>query len=433
MNIAALQGFCGFFVLLAIAFFSSKDKKHINWKLIISAFLLQNALFLVIRYVPVVAAGVEVISHGIMKVMDYSGEGASFIFGDLVNQSKHGFIFALVVVPAIIFISSIISLLFFFGIIQWIVHALAFCLRKTVNLSGVESLIVIADIFLGQSEGPLMIGPYVMRMTKSELACALIAGFANLSGSILGVYITFLGGGDKAQELHFANLLLTATFMNAASAIVFAKMIFPETQPELVSDDIKIAKSEMSSTIIDALMHGAFIGVKVGVAVCTALLAIIPLVHAMDGFLLWVGNIININTMIASSTNNVFDGLSLEYIFGQVFRLFAFFMGIAWSETLQVGSLLGQKVVINEFIAYMGLTKMKVAHSLSDNSIFISTFALASFSNFSSIGISLGAFSVLAPGRQKELSAIAMKCLFAAILAGFMTATVAGFWHNLLG
>jgi CNT family concentrative nucleoside transporter len=317
---------------------------------------------------------------------------------------------------------------------QRIIILLAYLLRKTIKLSGVESLVVIADIFLGQSEGPMVIGPYVAKMTRSELACAFVAGLANLSGSTLGIYLSFLGGGDHAQEMIFAQALLTATFMNATSAIIFAKLFFPETQYDKILDAAHIKVNDMpTKSAIDAIMHGAFIGVKIGVSICAALLAVIPLVHAIDGVLFWIGEMVHLNAWIDSISNHAFAGLSLEFVFGLIFRVFAFFMGINWHETLQVGSLLGQKVAINEFVAYMSLGKMKAAHLLSDNAVFISTFALASFSNFSSIGISMGAFSALAPGRQSDLASMGFKALFAAIMAGFMTATVAGFWHNILG
>lgn len=431
MSSLAIQGLCGFVFLMVIAFIFSENKKAINWKLVLSAFILQNILFILIKHVPAVNSILQLISAGLLKFMDYAGEGAGFVFGSLVDVKQHGFIFALVVVPTIVFFGSVISLFYFFGIMQKIVMVLAFLLRKTLKLSGVESLVVISDIFLGQSEGPMVIGPYVSKMTRSELACAFVAGLANLSGSTLGIYLSFLGGGDHAQEMIFAQSLLTATFMNAASAIVFAKIIFPETEYDKIMDakDVK-AEGIHADSAIDAVMHGAFIGIKVGVAICVALLAIIPLVHAIDGILMMIGDLININTWIKTMSGGAFDGISLEFIFGLIFRFFAFFMGVAWSETLQVGSLLGQKVAINEFVAYMSLGKMKAAGLLSDNAIFISTFALASFSNFSSIGISMGAFSALAPGRQAELSKMGFKALFAAILAGFMTATVAGFWHN---
>ncbi|HLX52453.1 MAG TPA: nucleoside transporter C-terminal domain-containing protein, partial [Aquella sp.] len=215
--------------------------------------------------------------------------------------------------------------------------------------------------------------------------------------------------------------------------IVFAKILFPETDFENVSSEKVEVNAHFSANFLDSVFQGALTGLKVGVTLVTALIAIIALVHMIDAILGGFGNLIHVNEYINSSTHGVFKDLSLEYVLGQIFRVFAFFMGINWAETLDVGSLLGQKVAINEFIAYISLGQMKMHNVLSENSIFISTFALSSFSNFSSIGISLGAFGVLAPSRQKELTSIAWKALFGAVLAGFMTATIAGFWHGLLG
>lgn len=433
MSSLAIQSFIGFFVLIALAFAFSENKKAINWRLVLTAFVLLNGLFLLIHHVPVVNGGLQVLSSGLLKFMDYANQGAAFVFGSLVDQKKTGFVFAFVVVPTIIFFGSFIGILYFLGIIQWLIAVLAWALSKLIKLSGVESMVVISDIFLGQSEGPIVIGPYINNMTRSELACAFVAGLANLSGSTLGIYLSFLSGGDPVESMAFANSLLAATFMNAMSAIVFAKIIFPETQYDKIQSPkhLKIT-GEKPKNIIDAIMHGAFTGLKIGVAICASLIAFIPLVYLINGILGGIGDLINVNSYIIASSNQAFSGLSLEYIFGLIFRFFAFFMGISWDETLQIGSLLGQKVALNEFIAYIGLGKMKAAGLLSADSIFIATFALASFSNFSSIGISLGVLTTLAPARSAELAAMAFKALFAAVLAGFMTATVAGFWHLLL-
>ncbi|MCE2705715.1 MAG: NupC/NupG family nucleoside CNT transporter [Proteobacteria bacterium] len=432
-HFATLQALAGFVFLIGLTFYFSEHKKAINWKLIISAFILQNILFLLIRYIPVVNTGLNYFSAGLVGLLDYAHEGAKFIFGDFVDSKKFGFVFLLVVVPTLVFFGSLIGILYFFGIIQRIIAILAYLLRKTVKLSGVESLVVISDIFLGQSEGPMIIGPYVKNMTRSELALAFTAGLANLSGSTLGMYLMFLSGGDHLETVKFANYLVTATFMNSVSAIIFAKILFPETNFDNVSSEKIEVNAHFQTNFLDSIVSGALTGLKIGAAMVAVLLAVISLVHLINGILHSIGNVVHLNDMIVGATNGVFKGLSLEYILGQVFRVFAFFMGINWAETLDVGSLLGQKVAINEFVAYVSLGEMKAQHVLSESSIFISTFALASFSNFSSIGISMGVFSVLAPTRQKELSSIAWKALFGAVMAGFMTATIAGLWYGILG
>jgi concentrative nucleoside transporter, CNT family len=427
------QAFFGFAFLIFIAFLFSENKKSINWRLVLTAFIFQNILFLLISYVPIVGNGVTHISSALVNLLEYAKDGARFIFGDLVDSKKFGFIFLIVVVPTLIFFSSLVSILYFFGIIQRVIAVLAFVLRKTVKLSGAESLVVIADVFLGQIEGPLIIGPYIKSMTRSELACAFVAGMANLSGSTLGMYLVFLSGGDKQQTMMFANYLVSATFINALSAIVFAKILFPETNFEQVSTEKIQVSGHFSGNLVESIFQGAMTGLKVGASLVAILLAVISLVHLLDGILAWFGDLIHVNQYIKSSTNGIFKDLSLEYILGQVFRIFAFFMGINWAETLAVGSLLGQKVALNEFVAYMSLGQMKASNVLSNSAIYIATFALASFSNFSSIGISIGTYSVLAPSRQKELTEMAVKALFGAVLAGFMTATVAGFWRGIFG
>ncbi len=427
------QSILGFIFFVCIAYIFSENRKIINWRLIISAFILQNILFLLIRYVPFINVLLNYFSSALVGLLEYAKEGAKFMFGDFADSKKFGFVFFIVVIPTLVFFGSLVSILYFFGIIQIVIRFLAFLLHKTIKLSGVESLVVIADIFLGQTEGPMIIGPYIKNMTRSELGCAFTAGLANLSGSTLGMYLYFLSGGDHVESLKFANYLVTATFMNAMSAIVFAKILFPETNLNKASDtkiDINIHKN---NNLLDAILDGAMTGLKIGAAMVAVLMAVISLIHLINGLLANFGNMININDSIKYVTNGVFSGLSIEYILGQIFRIFAFFMGINWSETLSVGSLLGQKVAINEFVAYVSLGKMKLEHILSNRSIFVSTFALASFSNFSSIGISIGVFSVLAPNRKQELASIGWKALLGAILAGFLTASVAGLWYSLLG
>ncbi len=428
-----IQALFGFVFLMGLTACFSDNRKAINWRLILTAFIVQNILFLLIRYVPVVHAGLGAFSAGLVNMLGFAQDGAKFIFGDFANSKKFGFVFLLVVVPTIVFFGSVVSILYFFGIIQRVIAVLAFCLRKTVKLSGVESLIVIADIFLGQTEAPLLIGPYVKVMTKSELTCALVAGMANLSGSTLGMYLSFLSGGDQHQELVFATYLVTATFMNAMSAVVFAKILCPETEFDHVSSEKIEVHSHLSSSFFDSVVQGAMTGLKVAAAMITVLMAVISLVHLFDACLMSIGGWVHINHYISQSTNGSFSGLSLEYLLGQIFRVFAFFMGVDWAESLQVGSLLGQKVALNEFVAYMSLGEMKDHGLLSENAVFISTFALASFSNFSSIGISMGIFSILAPSRQKDLGRIIWKAFFGAVLAGVLTATIAGLWHNVLG
>ena len=428
-----LQVIFGIGFLTLIALLVSTNRRAINWRLILTALVLQSVLFLAIQYVPFINHGFDKLAAGFVNLLGFAKFGTDFVMGGLTNMDKYGFTFILAVVPIIIYFSALINICYHFGIIQRIVGGVAWFMRKTMRLSGTEALGNASNIFLGPSESPLVVAPYIKTMTNSELASIFIVGLANLSGSVLGAYISFLGNNNHAEEVRMASYLLTATFMNAMGTIYFAKIIFPETDFSKMSTEKVGFIRHNDSSLIDGIVKGALLGVKLGLAIVTVLLAVIPLIYLANYLLLNIGDLLHINDFIQTSTSNVFPGLSLEYMFGQVFRIFAFFMGVDWHETLQVGSLLGQKVVINEFVAYISMTKMMAAHQLSANSVFISTFALESFSNFSTVGIQLATFSILDSSRREFLAKIAPRALLAAILAGFMTATVAGFWHNLLG
>nr|WP_199067872.1 nucleoside transporter C-terminal domain-containing protein [Chromobacterium sp. ASV5] len=427
-----IQALAGMLLLVAVAYAFSTNRKAISWRTVGIGLILQSALFLMINYLPAVRAGFDAFGTGFAKVLSFASYGAGFIFGDLAHPAgKIGFLFAFVVLPVIIFFSSLSALLYHFGILQRVVAVLAWAMKRSLGTSGPESVVASANIFLGQTEAPLLARPYIQHMTRSELACVMIAGMSTLSGSVLAAYITFLGGDNLAEQTRFATFLLTASCMNAAGAVVFSKMMFPETQPDQVSST-KLAEDKgqkSGDTFVGALVTGALDGMKMAAAVATILLAMVSLIElanfvVKDG----LGAALGVNDMIKASTGGMFDGLTLQYLTGQVFRVFAFLMGIGWHETLGVGSLLGQKIVLNEFIAYMDLAKMKVAGTLSANAVMISTFALASFSNFSSVGICVAGIGALAPSRQKELAEIGMRALLASIMAGFMTASTAGLW-----
>jgi len=264
-------------------------------------------------------------------------------------------------------------------------------------------------------------------MTNSELLCLMTGGMATIAGSVLGAYVSFLGGGDPAQQAKFATYLLSASIMNAPAAIVMSKIFLPELEPEKIDSRLKVNKDQIGVNVIDALAGGASDGMKLAMNIAAMLLAFIAVIYSLnwvlvDGIGAWTG----LNSYVVSSTNGVFSGFSLEYILGQVFRVFAFIMGVEWSETLQVGSLIGQKTVINEFVAYLSLADMKAAGDLSEKSIVIATYALCGFANFSSIAIQIGGIGGLAPNRQGDLSRLGVKALMAATLATMMTATIAG-------
>ncbi|WP_220789518.1 NupC/NupG family nucleoside CNT transporter [Craterilacuibacter sinensis] len=418
--------------LIGVAYAASTNRKAINWRTVGAGLLIQSALFILITYVPAVNQVFNAVGTGFAKVLSFASEGATFVFGDLARPAKMGFIFAFVVLPVIIFFSALTALLYHLGILQRVVAGLAWFMKRTMRLSGPESLTVAGNIFLGQTEAPLLIRPYIKHMTKSELACVMVAGMSTLAGGVLAAYVSFLGGDNPAEQARFATLLLTASFMNAPAAVVFAKIMFPETDYDHESGDKREVEEAEDSTFISAIVGGALDGTKMASAIATILIAIVSLI-ALFNFLVMdgIGAALGVNEMIKASTGGIFDGLTLQYLFGQVFRVFAFMMGVSWAESLQVGSLIGQKIVLNEFIAYLDLAKLKEAGTLSPQAILISTFALSSFSNFGSIGISVAGIGALAPTKQKTLAEIGLRALLAAVMAGFMTATIAGLWMSI--
>ena len=296
-----------------------------------------------------------------------------------------------------------------------------------MRLSGAESLSAAANIFLGQTEAPLLVKPFIPNMTKSELHCLMVGGMATIAGSVLGAYVSFLGGGDPQQQAKFASYLLSASIMNAPAAIVLAKVFMPETEPEKIDRTLKVNKEQIGANLVDSMASGAADGLKLALNIGAMLLAFIAIIYVVNWILIdFIGAYTGLNDFVVSSTNGIFKGFSLQYILGQIFRVFAFAMGVEWGDTLQVGSLLGQKMVINEFVAYLDLANMKAAGLISEKSILISTYALCGFANFSSIAIQIGGIGGMAPGRQGDLSKLGLRAMIAASLATMMTATIAG-------
>jgi CNT family concentrative nucleoside transporter len=279
---------------------------------------------------------------------------------------------------------------------------------------------------MGQTEAPLLVKPFIKNMTKSELFCLMTGGMATIAGSVLAVYVGMLGGADAESKATFATYLLCASIMNAPAAIVMSKIIFPETEPDKIDTSLKVNKEQIGSNLVDALASGAGDGIKLALNIGGMLLAFIAIILAINWGLTGIGDLLNVNVWIRESTNNAYSGLSLEYLLGQVFRIFAFFMGVDWSESLQVGSLLGKKMVLNEFLAYTDLAAFKEKGFLSEKAVLISTYALCGFANFSSIAIQIGGIGGMAENRKSDLSLLGFKAMLAAFLATMMTATIAG-------
>lgn len=422
-----IRGFLGLAFLVGIAFLLSKNRRAVDWRLVGMGIILQIVFALLITKVDFIAAAFDWISGKFVTFLSFSTDGAAFLFGDLVNSDKFGFIFAFQVLPTVIFFSTVSAGLYYLGILQKIVYGIAWIMARTMRLSGAESLSAAGNIFLGQTEAPLLVRPFVKNMTSSELMCLMTGGMATIAGGVLAGYIAFLGGDDPAERTKYAAYLLSASIMNAPAAIVLAKLFIPETRPEDINSDLKVSQESIGVNLVDALARGAADGLKLALNIAAMLLAFIAIIFALnwilkDGIGSWTG----LNTFVQDTTDGAFEGFTLQYILGQVFRLFAFAMGVNWHETINVGSLLGQKIVINEFVAYLSLANYKEAGLLSEKAIVISTYALCGFANFSSIAIQIGGIGGMAPNRQGDLSRLGMRALFAATLATMMTATIAG-------
>ena len=423
-----LRGLLGLAFFIGLAYLVSGKKKAIDWKLVGIGVLLQITFGLIITKVPYVDTGFMFVSKIFVKFLSFSTDGAEFLLGNLSDSTKHslGFIFAFEVLPTIIFFSTVSAALYYLGVLQKIVYGIAWVMAKTMGLSGAESLSAAGNIFLGQTEAPLLVRPFVKNMTTSELMCLMTGGMATIAGGVLALYVKFLGGGDPVQETLFAAHLLTASVMNAPAAIVMAKMLIPEVEPDKIDRNLTVNKENIGTNLIDAMANGAADGLKLAANVGAMLLAFVGVIFLLNYGLFTVGDVTSLNTTIAANTGAGFDKLSFEYLLGQVFRPVAWIMGVEWKDSLQFGSLLGIKTAVNELIAYLSLSDIKKAGGMSEKSIIMATYALCGFANFSSIAIQIGGIGGMAPSRQGDLSKLGLKALLAAAIACMMTGTVAG-------
>ena len=430
-----LRALLGIVILIGLAYLISGRKQSINWKLVVSGILLQIIVVLLIAKVPFLKSGFEIISAGFVKFLNFGLIGAEFLYGDLAKNSdafpdaKHnlGFLFVFQALPTVIFFSSVTAGLYYLGILQKLVFGFAWIMTRTMKLSGAESLSAAGNIILGQTEAPLLVRPFIKNMTQSELMCLMTGGMATIAGSVLGAYVAFLGGGNPAEQARFATYLLTASVMNAPAAIVMSKIFMPEQFPDKIDSSLKVSNETLGDNVIDALARGASDGIKLALNIGAMLLAFIAVIYAINWVLVdGIGEWTGLNEMVILSSGGTFDGLSLQYLLGQIFRIFAFIIGVDWNESVLVGSLLGQKTVINEFVAYLSLAQMQAGGLLSTKAVVISTFAICGFANFSSIAIQIGGIGGMAPSRQTDLSKLGLSALMAATMATMMTAAIAG-------
>jgi len=430
-----LRGLGGVLFIIAMAYLLSVNRRSVDWRLVGIGIGLQLAFGLLIGKVEVVQQAFAFVSEKIVTFLGFAQTGAEFLYGDLARDSsndpsvKHnlGFLFAFQALPTVIFFSAITSGLYYLGMLQKIVYGFAWVMARTMRLSGAESLSAAANIFMGQTEAPLLVRPFIARMTPSELNCLMTGGMATIAGSVLGAYVAFLGGGDIAAKANFATYLISASIMNAPAAIVLSKIMLPETEPGKIDRSLKVSKEKLGVNLIDALASGASDGLRLALNIGAMLLAFIAIIYAINWVLVdFIGAYTGLNEFVVRSTDGAFSGFSLQYILGQVFRIFAFMMGVEWHETIHVGSLLGQKLVVNEFVAYLDLAQMNQDGVLSEKSVRIATYALCGFANFSSIAIQIGGIGGMAPSRQGDLSKLGLRAMIAASLATMLTGTLAG-------
>lgn len=422
-----VRGILGITFLVAIGFLISKKRKHINWMLIGKGLALQLVFAYGILHISFIQRGFDAASKFVVRLLSFTEEGSKFLFGGLITDTtSFGYIFAFQVLPTVIFFSALTSLLFYFGILQKVVYAMAWFMKRTMKLSGAESLSAAGNIFLGQTESPLLIKPYLEKMTMSELLCVMTGGMATIAGGVLAAYIGFLGNGDPLLEVFFAKHLLAASVMSAPAAIVSAKLLWPETHE--VNDHMEIDRGKLGGNALEAVSNGTTDGLKLAVNVGAMLLAFIALV-ALFNFMLkdGIGAITGINPFIAEFTHGQYDGLSFEFILGYGLAPITWLMGVANEDILMVGQLLGEKTILNEFVAYVSLDEMKDAGAFaSERSIIIATYILCGFANFASIGIQIGGIGALAPSRRTDLSKLGVRALIAGTMASLFTAVIVG-------
>jgi len=429
--IDVLRGLFGVFVLLFVAYLCSANRKAIDWKLVGTGISLQLVFAILVLKVGFIRSIFAYISDFFVEILAFTREGSTFLFGNIITDvDSFGFIFAFQILPTIVFFSALTSLLYYLGILQKVVYGFAWVMSKTMRLSGAESLAAAGNIFLGQTESPLLVKPYLDKMTKSEIMCLMTGGMATIAGGVFAAYIGYLGGTDPEQTRLFATHLLTASIMSAPAAIVAAKILFPET--EEVSQDLSIPKDRIGSNVLDAISNGTGEGLKLAVNVGIMLLTFIAFIAMVNFFFLNViGEIGGLNEWVASSTEGRFAGFNLQYIFGVLFSPFAWALGVPSDDIMIVGQLLGEKTIINEFVAYGSLGQLKgEGLILNYKSVIIATYALCGFSNFASIGIQIGGIGALAPNQRTTLSALGVRALIGSTIACFLTASIAGMLAN---
>ena len=416
-------GLFGLAVLIGIVFLFSNNRKAVDWKLVATGVTLQIAFAALVLLVPGGREVFDWLGQVFVKILSFVNAGSSFIFGSMMDVKTYGFIFAFQVLPTIIFFAALMGVLYHLNVMQAVVRAMAWAITKVMRVSGAETTSVCASVFIGQTEAPLTVRPYIPKMTESELITMMIGGMAHIAGGVLAAYVGMLGGGDPAQQAFYAKHLLAASIMAAPATLVVAKLLIPETGTPLTRGTVKMEVEKTSSNIIDAAAAGAGDGLRLALNIGAMLLAFIALIALVNWPLTWVGEVTGLQAMLGKPTD-------LAMIFGYLLAPIAWVIGVPWQDATTVGSLIGQKIVINEFVAYLQLAEIvngKVPGvSLTAEGKLIATYALCGFANFSSIAIQIGGIGGLAPERRSDLARFGLRAVLGGTIATLMTATIAG-------
>lgn len=418
-----LFGLFGLAVLIAIAWLFSNNRKSVDWRLVGIGVSLQIAFATLVLRVPGGKDAFDALGQGFVKILSFVSAGSNFIFGNLMDINTYGFIFAFQVLPTIIFFASLMGVLYHLGVMQAIVRGMAWAITKAMRVSGAETTSVCASVFIGQTEAPLTVRPYISRMTESELMTMMIGGMAHIAGGVLAAYVGMLGGGDPVQQAFYAKHLLAASIMAAPATLVIAKLLIPETGTPLTRGTVRMEVEKTSNNIIDAAAAGAADGLRLALNIGAMLLAFIALIALLNWPLTWLGDVTGLAAWLGKPTD-------MATLLGYLLAPLAWVIGVPWQDAPIVGGLIGQKIVLNEFVAYLQLADIvngkTVGVALSEHGALVATYALCGFANFSSIAIQIGGIGGLAPERRSDLARFGLRAVLGGSLATFMTATIAG-------
>lgn len=420
------RGVMGMLILILIAYALSNNRKNIPWKVVGLGLLAQLIIAIGVIKISWIKIFFEYISSFFVKLLEYTQAGTQMLLGPFGDVDQYGFIFVFQALPIIIFFSALTSLLYYFGIIQKLVKVLAWGLQKLLGISGSESLAVAGNIFLGQTEAPLLIKAYLEKMTRSELFLVMVGGMATVAGSVMGAYIGFLGGDNPVERLAFAKSLLAASVMAAPGAVVIAKIIFP--QKDKIPELINVSSDSVGNNLLNTISNGTTEGVKMAVNVGAMLLVFIALIALLNGIFSGIGDALGLNLWVAQNTP--YDQFSIEFILGYLFAPLMWLIGVAAEDMALMGQLLGIKIVASEFVGYVQLADLKqvdsALHFGYQKSVAMATYMLCGFANFASIGIQIGGIGILAPGQRKNLSELGMKAMVGGSIVSLMSASIAG-------